>query len=305
MELTQLRYFVTVAETLSFTEAAVRLHVSQPALSYQIKRLENELGARLFERTSRRVSLTLDGRTFLPLSQSVLAKADEAVSVMEERLGVETGQVNMGCIPSAGAYIVPPVLAAFQRSYPGITVLLFEAGGNLLERSVLDGDSDFAIVATPGSPENLEVTPLLAEEILLVVPQHHQLAERRNVSMRELRHERFIVLGGSFVLGAQFVEACRRAGFEPTVAYETGTLESVKSFVRHDLGIAALPRLAMQGPADDTLVSIPFREPFTREINLIKARDRYTTVATRALMVHVRTMVLSTFAGVGNPLPVS
>lgn len=304
MELTQLRYFIAVADTRNFTEAAARLHVSQPALSYQIKRLENELGARLFDRTSRKVNLTLDGRTFLPLAQAVLAKADEAVRAMEERLGVETGQVNLGCIPSAGAYIVPTILATFRRSFPGITVRVFEAGANLLERGVLDGEIDFAIVSTPGSPENLEVTPLLAEELLLVVPHHHPLAERSAVSLRDLQHEPLIVLGGAFTLGAILIDACRRAGFEPQVAYETGTLESVKSFVRHDLGVAVLPRLAMQGPPDGVLVTVPFREPLSRELTMIKAKDRYTTVAARALMVHVRATVLSTFADVGRPLSV-
>lgn len=302
MELTQLRYFTAVAETKNFTEAAARLHVSQPALSYQIKRLENELGARLFDRTSRKVSLTADGRTFLPLAQSVLFKAEEAVRVMEERLGVMTGKVRFGCIPSAAAYIVPPVLATFNRNFPGIEVALMEAGAGELERAVLDGAADFAVVSDPHAPEALEVTPLLSEELFLVVPSHHPFAGRETVALRELEDQPLIMLGSSFTLGPQVVDFCRKAGFEPRIAYETGALESVKSFVRNDLGIAVLPKMAFQATDGDILTLVPFTEPLTRQLNLIRSKDRYVTVAARALMVHVRSTMLSSFGAVGKPL---
>lgn len=302
MELSQLRYFVTIAETRSFTEAALRIHVSQPALSYQIKQLENELGARLFERTSRRVSLTMDGRTFLPLAQSVLSKADEALRVMEERLGAETGEVTFGTIPSVGAQVVPHILSTFRTSFPGVTVKLIEAGSQELERAVLDGEADFAIVSTPAKPERLDVTPLMAEELLLVAPLHHELASRKSIRLRELAEEEFILLGTSFTLTQEILAACHRAGFDPLVAYSTDSLDSARSFVRHGLGISILPRLALEYPVDEMLSGIPFEEGLTRELNLIRGRERYATVATRALMVHVRTTLLSTFSSFGRPL---
>lgn len=302
MELSQLRYFTTVAETKNFTEAAARLHVSQPALSYQIKRLENELGARLFDRTSRKVSLTIDGRTFLPLAQSVLLKAEEALRVMEERLGVVTGRAHFGCVPSAAAYIVPPVLASFSRNFPGIEVTLMEAGAGELERAVLDGVADFAIVSDPNTPDLLEVVPLLSEELFLVVPAHHRFAGMESIALRALVDEPMVMLGSNFTLGPQVVEFCRKAGFEPKIAYETGALESIKSFVRNELGIAILPKMAFQAADEDTLTLLPFKEPLTRQLNLIRSKDRYVTVAARALMVHVRSTILSSWGSVGKPL---
>ena len=303
MELNQLRYFIALADALSFTDAAGHLHVSQPALSYQIKQLENELGARLFDRTSRKVSLTIDGRTFLPLARSVLLKVDEAARVMDERLGVETGQVTFGVIPSIGAYVVPHILASFRRNFPGIEVLLVEGGALSLERKLLDGEVDFAIVTEPAAPEALDVTPLMTEELLLVVPLHHSLADRESVALAELTEENFVLLGGSFTVGTLVIDLCRRAGFEPKVAYQAGSLETVKSFVRHDLGIAVLPRLAMLWPPEDSIVAIPFTVPLTRAITLVRAKGRYATVASRALMVHVRTTILSTFTALGHPIP--
>ncbi len=300
MELTQLRYFTAVADALSFTEAAAKLHVSQPALSYQIKQLENELGARLFDRTSRKVSLTVDGRTFLPLAQTVLLKTEEASRVMEERLGVVTGSVRFGCIPSAAAYLVPPLLASFARNWPGIQVTLVETGAADLERSVLDGSTDFAIISEPHAPELLEVSPLMEEDLLLVLPRGHPLAERERVALRELEAEPFILLGGAFTLGPQVLDYCRHAGFEPRVAYETGALESAKSFVRNGLGIAILPRMAMTKADEDTLAVVSFAERVTRKLNLIRSKDRYATVASRTLMVHVRTAIVSEYGSIGS-----
>lgn len=301
MELMQLRYFVAVADVQSFTEAARLLHVSQPALSYQIKRLENELGARLFDRTSRHVSLTVDGRTFLPLAQGVLSKAAEALQIMEERLGVVTGDVALGVIPSVGSSIVPALLASFSNNFPGIAVRLVEAGSQELERDVLDGSIDCAIITVPATPAALEISPLITEELLLTVPPGHPLAERASVALAELAEESFIVLGGSFTLSDFIQDACRLAGFEPRVAYEAGGLEMIKGLVRHKLGIAILPRLALLGPGDDTLVGIPFDDPLTRTLNVVRAKDRYSTVATRALIVHVRTTMLSSFSALGRP----
>jgi LysR family transcriptional regulator, hydrogen peroxide-inducible genes activator len=298
MELLQLRYFVAIAETRSFTEAARRIHVSQPALSYQIKRLENEIHARLFERTSRRVSLTSDGEVFLSLAQSVLTKADEALEVMEERLGVETGDVTFGTLPSVGAHVVPHILQTFRHNFPGVRVALREAATVTLERAVLDGELDFAIVQVPKATEALEVTPLLSEELLLLVPVSHPLADRASVSLIELADEDFIGLGGSFQLTQEVVDACRRVGFEPRISYETGALESVRSFVRHELGIGILPRLATEGYEREALRAIPLEEALTRDLNLIRGKHRYAAVATRALMVHVRTTILADF---GSP----
>ena len=297
MELLQLKYFAAIAETRSFTEAAKRLHVSQPALSYQIKRLENEIHARLFERTSRRVSLTSDGQAFLSLAQSVLSKADEALQMMEERLGVETGDVNFGTLPSVGAHVVPHILQTFRRNFPGVRVTLRESATVALERAVLDGELDFAIVQVPKAVDALEITPLLREELLLMVPVAHPLAGRASVSLIELAEEDFIGLGGSFQLTQQVVEACRRVGFDPRISYETGALESVRSFVRHELGIGILPRLATEECEREGLRAIPLVEALTRDLNLIRGRHRYAAVATRALMVHVRTTIVADFGG--------
>lgn len=302
MELMQLRYFSAVAETRSFTAAARRLHVSQPALSYQVKQLEHELGARLFDRTSRRVTLSADGRIFLPLAQAVLFKADEAVRVMEERLGAETGEVDFGSIPSVSAHVVPHILGSFSRQFPGVKVNLMEAGTVDLERALLEGQLDVAIVSEPTNPTVFEVKPLVEEDLVLLVSIDHPFAQRGRVSLREMADEDFIMPDATYALADQIVDACRHAGFAPSVAYRT-SLESLRSFVAHQLGVALFPRLGLEGPEEPRIIALQLEENVTRVLNLIRRKDRYATVATRALMVHARSVLHSPpFSRIGRPV---
>ncbi|MBC7293059.1 MAG: LysR family transcriptional regulator, partial [Thermoleophilia bacterium] len=178
MELLQLKYFVTIAQTLSYTTAAEILHVSQPALSYQMRRLEQELGTPLFRRAGRRITLTSDGETFLPLAQAVLLRADEAVRVLREHLGMEAGEIRLGCNPSVATYVIPGLLASFRQNFPRVRVQVIEGGDVQLQQQVVEGTIDFAIVTAPGSLRSLQVIPLLAEELMLVVPLQHRFANR-------------------------------------------------------------------------------------------------------------------------------
>jgi DNA-binding transcriptional LysR family regulator len=301
MEILQLKYFVSIAETLSFTRSAEILHVSQPALSYQIQQLETELGTRLFDRGHKKISLTSSGEVFLPLAQAVLFRADEAVRVLREHLGEETGEVRMGCNPSVAAYVLPSLIASFRASFPRVTVQLVEAGDQELTRGVLEGRIDFAIVTAPGAPHAVDTIPLPSEELFLVVAPSHRLASRARVALAELAHEEFVIGSEAFNVTLQTLDACRRAGFEPLIAYRTGSLESVKNFVRQGLGISVLPKTALEGPHGAGLAIIEIEGGLTREFNLIRGKDHSTTSAARALMLHIHT-ALEEQATLNRPL---
>ena len=217
MELFQLKYFVNIADTLSFSRSAELLHVSQPALSHQMQQLERELGTKLFDREHRKIKLTPSGEVFLPLAQAVLFRADEAIRVLKEHMGVEAGEVRMGCNPSVATYVAPRLLASFRATFPRVTVELVEGGDADLARMVLEGSIDFAVVTASGSPTTLDTTFLTTEELLVVVPPGHRLAGRRSVALPELSHEAFLFPSESFNVTVQVMEACRSAGFEPQV----------------------------------------------------------------------------------------
>ena len=294
MELGQLKHFVTIADTRSFTKAAELLHLSQPALSYQIRRLETELGTRLFDRGPRRVTCTADGELFLPLAQAVLFLADEAVRVLREHLGVEAGEVRLGANDSVSTYLLPGILASFRRNFPRVRVQLYEGGDLQLEHRVLDGTIDFAIVTAPGSPSTLEITPLFPEELLLILAPSHRYATRSTIALRELAYEQFVFPTHAYNVVSQLVEACRLVGFEPKVSYQTGSLESVKGFVRQGLGVAVLPRMAVTGPGSvEALVTLHLQEHLTRSLNLIRGKDRSMPAAAQALMIHVRETLMN------------
>ena len=291
MELTQLKYFVTIADMLSFTKAADVLRVSQPALSYQVRQLEAELGTRLFDRGKRRIALTPDGELFLPLAQAVLFRADEATRVLREHLGVEAGEVRLGCNPSVATYLMPRLLASFKRNFPRVRVSLSELGDVELQRSVVDGTVDFAIVTAMGSSGTLDVTPLAAEELLLALPPAHRFASRPIISLRELAYEEFVVPADSFKIGVEFIEACRGAGFEPRIAYQTFSFESAKGFVRQGLCVAVLPRMALGTGTNEGIAILQMEDRLTRQLNLIRGRNRSLTGVARALMAHVQSGV--------------
>ncbi|MCL5735889.1 MAG: LysR family transcriptional regulator [Actinobacteria bacterium] len=291
MELVQLKYYVAIADTLSFTKAADVLRISQPALSYQIRRLETELGTRLFDRGGRRIMLTPDGELFLPLAQAVLFRADEAVRVLREHLGVESGEVHIGCNPSVAAYLMPRLLASFRRDFPRVRVSLSEGGDIELQRAVLDGTVDFAVVTAMGSSGTLEVIPLAAEDLLLALPLGHRLAGGGRIALSELAYEEFAFPADSFKVTAQFINACRSVGFEPRVAYQTGSFESAKGFVRQSLCAAVLPRMALS--ADDThgIAILEIEEGLTRQLSMIRGKNRSLTGVARALISHVQTSI--------------
>lgn len=292
MELTQLKYFVTIAETLSFTGAAELVHVSQPALSYQMQRLEDELGTQLFHRRGRRISLTSDGEIFLPLARSVLSRASEAVRLLQDRSGVETGDVRLGANPSVGTYLMPSLLASFHEAFPRVRVELAEGGDLELQHRVYSGSLDFAVVTAPGSPQSLDVVPLGSEDVFVTTSLRHRFAERTTVDLSELAFDDFVLPNNAFNLATQVVDACRRAGFEPRVAYQVGSIESTKNFVRQGLGVSMLPSLALGGLGREGLAVLEVQGGLTHDLNLIRSKDRTHTRAAQVMIAHVRARVV-------------
>jgi DNA-binding transcriptional LysR family regulator len=303
VELTQLKYYVTIAETLSFTKAAEMLRVSQPALSYQIRRLETELGTILFDRGKRRIALAPDGELFLPLAQSVLFRADEATRILREHLGVEAGEVRIGCNPSVATYLMPRLLFEFRRDFPRVRVSLTEGSDSAMQRTVLEGTIDFAVVTAMGVSGTLDVTPLAAEELLLALHPSHRLAGRSSVSLAELADEEFVIPSDSFRVTIQFVDACRGAGFEPKVAYQTGSFESAKGFVRQSLCAAVLPRMALSVESGGDIAILEIEEGPSRQLHLIRAKNRSLTGVARALIAHIETSLGTALEEFGDLRP--
>jgi DNA-binding transcriptional LysR family regulator len=287
MELDQLRSFVAVAEVRSFTRAASLAHLTQPAISRQIARLEGELGVRLFERYGRRVECTTDGKLLLPMAKAIVARADEAARMIREHAGTVSSRVRVGSTGTVFGHLLSPVLATFIKSYPKIHLDLIERDDTLLEDGVFNGELDCAVITAWGS-SRAAVMQLLTEEILLVISQDHWAARRISVSLAELADEPFLLPGHALNTANLLMDACRRAGFEPKVPYRANYVELSKALVRQGLGVALLPRMFLSPETLDGLVAIPLEEHVTRDLELIYSNERPLSVAARALALHIK-----------------
>jgi|LSQX01.2.fsa_nt_gb DNA-binding transcriptional LysR family regulator len=291
MELAQLKYFVTIAETRSFTAAAAQLHLSQPALSYRMKHLENELETRLFDRRGRRITLTPEGELFLPLAQSILLRTDEAVRLLKEHLGIDVGEIHMGCNPTVATYLMPAILADFRKEYPHVRVDVVEADDVELQQSVQQDLLDFAVVTAPGSPQTLEVIHLGAEDVVLIASPGHHIARHQSIALAKLADEDFVLPIPPFNIRVHLANACRAAGFEPKVIYRAGSVEACKSFARQGLGLAPMPSLTVRGRDREGLAVIRIEDGLTRDLNLITGKERSIPRVATALLERVKTSV--------------
>ncbi|WP_041289220.1 LysR family transcriptional regulator [Kribbella flavida] len=243
MELQQLRYVVAVAETNSFTRAAERCLVVQSALSHQIARLERELGARLFERTSRRVRLTPAGAAFLPAARQSLEAAERAAAEVAAAVGEVRGRLAVGLIPTVAAVDVPGALRGFRQRYPEVRISLRAGASEELVEQVKQGTTDVAFLGLPTTtrPEGVEARELARDRLVAVVAPNHPLADEPTVDLRRLSAEVFVDLPPNTAGRAQSDQAFSAAGLRRDVAFEVTTAYLTARLVEEGLGIAMLP----------------------------------------------------------------
>jgi len=243
MELQQLRYVVTVAETNSFTRAAERCLVVQSALSHQIARLERELGARLFERTSRRVRLTPAGEAFLPAARQCLAAAERATAEVAAAVGEIRGRLAVGLIPTVAAVDIPGALREFHQRYPHVRISLRVGASEDLIEQVKQGVIEVAFLGLPttAQPQGVNAHELARDRLVAVVAPDHPFAGESEVDLRRLSAEVFVDLPAGTAGRAQSDQAFAAAGLDRDVAFEVTNADFLARLVGQGLGVAMLP----------------------------------------------------------------
>lgn len=282
MELHQLRYFVAVAREGSMTQAAASLFLAQPTLSIQIRKLEQDVGAKLFERLARRVVLTAAGEAFLDHAEKALAELAQGREQVAEVVGLRDGRVAVGVLPSVGAYLLPAVLAAFRADHPAVVVRMVEHDVSRdFEQLVQGGELDMAVTRMPVTLAGLGCRTLVREPIVVLVPPGHRLQGRVDVALRELADEDFVCMRSGYGLRVLADQLCDKAGFAPRVVIETGQLSIVHGMVRSGVGVALLPRLAASG-AEHT---VPLSDPGSRrELGVVWRRTALTSPPVAAFL---------------------
>jgi LysR family hydrogen peroxide-inducible transcriptional activator len=287
MELHQLRYFCAVAETGSFSRAAEQSHVAQPSLSQQIIKLEEELGARLFDRLGRSVRLTELGKTFLPRARAVLRELEAAKGEVVERQDFVGGPVTVGVIPTVGPYFLPRVLTSFSRRFPQVRLTIVEEITPVLLDRLRAGAIDVAILALPIRGHEFETTPLLSERLFAALPKNHRLAKRTAISLKDLRSEPFLLLRDGHCFRDTAVAACDRARLHPQIVFESGQFSSLLSMVGAGMGVSIVPEMAIERKSPCRYVHIA-DEQASRTIGTIVLRGRSLTRAHLAFLEYVR-----------------
>ncbi len=253
MELRHLRYFVAVAEELHFGRAAEKLSIAQPPLSQQIRRLEDELGLRLFERTRRKVGLTHAGQEFLNEARRTLAQAEHAVRVARRADQGEVGQLAVGFVDSALYRALPSVLRIFHERFPEVELALFELGSADQFGLLRDGRLHAGFVRSSADDSRLHQETIFRELLMAALPRSHPLAERKKICLRELAQDPFVIFfrtrGAGFY--DEIVTLCQQAGFSPRVVQEANGMQAVVSLVAARIGVAIVPasitKLRMEG----------------------------------------------------------
>ena len=287
MEFHQLRYVCAIAETGSFSRAAERCHVAQPSLSQQVLKLEEDLGAKLFDRLGRSVRLTEAGRAFLPHARSILHQMEAARTGVEDKRTDVRGSVTVGVIPTIAPYLMPQSVAAFSKKYPDAKLRILEETTPVLVEGLRNLSIDVAILALPLRHKEFQMYPLRTEPLYAALARDHPRARAKNLSLRELRGEQFVMLRDGHCFRDLSVSACTRAKVNPRIAFESGQFSSLLGMVAAGVGVSLVPEMALDKSARCSYVRISDAQA-SRTIVAAILRSRSFNRVQQAFLEHVR-----------------
>ncbi|UNX72216.1 transcriptional regulator CynR [Klebsiella aerogenes] len=241
MNIRYVRYFLAVAEHQGFTRAAEALHISQPALSQQIRMLEESLDAQLFDRSGRHIHLTDAGEVFLQYARQAFQLLDEGQRAIHDVEDLSRGSLRIAVTPTFTSYFVVPLVAEFHARYPHITLDIQEMSQEKMEGLLLENELDIGIAFAGGTATDIVSTPLLQEVLALVVADHHPLAREEPLTLNQLAAEEFILLNHHFATRLQIDHCLQRAGFHPQVTIEMHSINAILDIIQRTQLVTILP----------------------------------------------------------------
>ncbi len=248
MNLRDLKYLVALAEHKHFGRAAEASFVSQPTLSTQIKKLEDELDVALVERTPRKVLLTEVGREIAQRARDVLNEVDQIKAIARRTRDPESGTIRLGIFPTLGPYLLPHVVPRIRERFPRLELLLVEEKTETVLRQLREGRLDAGILALPVHDDQLHTEFLFEEQFLLAVPDHHPLAKRTALKLDDLSDQSLLLLEEGHCLRDQALDVCQLAGANEKTGFRATSLETLRQMVAANVGITLLPSLSVQPP---------------------------------------------------------
>ncbi|MDO9075374.1 MAG: LysR family transcriptional regulator [Rubrivivax sp.] len=283
-DLNDLQAFRAVAELNNFSRAAEAVHISQPAFSRRIDKLEEALGVRLLERTTRRVSLTALGRDFAHKVQALLDDLDGTLLAMRGVEATRMGEVTIACVPSTVYYYVSQVVQRFRDQFPKIRVKVLDAGANEVLGAVVRGEADFGLNFIGSQEPGIQFTPLREERFVAACRRDHPMAKKRRVAWADLAAYDFIAIAQNSGNRLLLDQALAGVPERPVPVCEAQHVTTLLGLVEAGLGVAAVPAMAMPGKDHPLLVSVPLDGPVvTRHVGLIRRSGRTLAPAAQHL----------------------
>jgi DNA-binding transcriptional LysR family regulator len=284
MELRHLRYFIAVAEELHFGRAAQALGISQPPLSQQIQALEQEVGARLFERTNRRVELSEAGRLFLAEARLVLAQVDKAADVARRAQLGQLGELKIGFTSSAPFNSsIPQAIFAFRQAFPAVHLALQEMSSKEVAEALVDESVQVGIMRPLPLPESLVAVELFREPLVAIIRADHPLAvgSEEGLQLSALAAEPFVFFPRSYGSGlyAQLINLARQAGFSPLITQEAGEAMTIIGLVAAGLGVTVLPASYQRMRIDGVVYRTLLDAEANTAVWLVQRRDQHSPMA--------------------------
>ncbi|MGY3018313.1 LysR family cyn operon transcriptional activator [Pseudomonas sp. TE6283] len=282
-----IQYFLAVAQHHSFTRAAAALHVSQPALSQQVRQLEESLGAQLFDRSGRTTRLTDAGEVYLRYAKRASQELQEARRAIHDVGDLSRGSLRVAVTPTFTSYLVGPLVEAFHGRYPNITLNLSEIAQERMEQMLQLDELDVGIAFDERHTQDIDTYPLLVETLALVVGSQHPLAQASAIGPQALNDESMILLSAEFATREQIERYCRQHGIRPQVMMEANAIGAVIEVVRRTTLSTLLPANIVLAHDDLAAIALdPLR--LQRTAVLMQRRGVYQTAAARAFLALAR-----------------
>jgi LysR family hydrogen peroxide-inducible transcriptional activator len=292
MELQQLRYLLAVAEARNFTVAAKQCHVTQPTLSHQIRKLEEEVGEPLLQRRKKGAYLTPLGEHVHRHAQEVLRNVDAVQDAAGAFAREVRGSLRLGVIPTIAPYLLPQLFRLAQKRHPQLRFHLTEAPTEMLLTGIAGGTLDLALLSSPLNSDQPHVHELFDDEFLLALPVRHPLAKSRRVALHRLRDLPMILMNDAHCLRGQTLSFCQRAGFVPRVSIQSSQLDTVLAMVETGQGVSLVPAMARAAFRHRKVVFRSLRpERISRKISLAWSRQMKPTRAFTAFVEICRSVL--------------
>lgn len=263
MNLRAVHYLVTLADVRHFSKAAELCHVSQPTLSTQIRKLEEELDVQLVERSPRKVMLTEVGEEIVERARAMLAEADAIRAIARRSRDPHSGTVRIGIFPTLAPYFLPHVVPEIRRRFPRLTLRLFEEKTEDVISMLRQGRLDAGLLALPINEEQLASRALFEEPFVLAVPEKHALSGKPKIALKDLEDQELLLLEDGHCLREQALEVCQLAGAHEKIDFHATSMETLRQMVAAGTGITLMPVMSVKPPVAHTenLVTRPFADP--------------------------------------------